>query len=615
METGHISIHAENLLPIIKKWLYSDKDIFVRELISNGCDAIAKRRTMGLQGEDAPRITVDVCKDKRTLSFTDNGVGMTGEEVKKYINQVAFSGASDFLEKFKDDHEQLIGHFGLGFYSAFMAGEKVRIETLSCQEGAQAVAWESDGGMEYQMEEIERASVGTTVTLLINAESDEFLDEHKIHETIEKYCAFMPVPIYLTVDGKAEERHHHHHHEGEEHDHDHEHEPEPLNDTAPLYLKNAKDVSDEEYRRFYQTTFQQFDDPLFWIHLNVDYPFNLKGILYFPRLTNQFGQNEGQVKLYAGQVFVADNIKEVIPEFLLLLRGVIDCPDLPLNVSRSFLQNDGYVRKLSDYITRKVADKLLSLFKGERESYDKYWDDIHPFIKYGCLRDHKFYDRVKDCLIYKTTDGKSWTLPELLERAKETHENKLYYTQDKERQSAALRLFADTDVLVMNTPIDNPFMQMIEGENAGLRFNRVDAELSDAMKAEAGGLDEEKCKKLTDLFTWALDDKDLKLQTQALKDQDTPALLMQDENMRRYLEAMRMWSNAGEMPEFPVEQTLVLNTANPLVQRLASMEQNDESRAFCQELKDLAELTLQPLSAERMSAFLQRTQQLLSHMG
>mgnify|MGYP002710595812 FL=1 len=347
---------------------------------------------------------------------------------------MAFSGASDFLERFKDNHEQLIGHFGLGFYSAFMAGEKVRIETLSCLEGSQAVAWESDGGMEYEMESIDRQAVGTTITLFINADSEEFLDAGQLRQTIQKYCSFMPVPIYLTVDGKPQE--HHAHEEGEEH----EHEPAALNNPSPLYLKAPKDVTEEEYKEFYRSTFLQFDEPLFWIHLNVDYPFNLKGILYFPRLQSQFGQNEGQVKLYAGQVFVADNIKEVIPEFLLLLRGVIDCPDLPLNVSRSFLQNDGYVRKLSDYITRKVADKLLSLFKNEREAYDKYWDDIHPFIKYGCLRDHKFYDRVKDCLVYKTTLGESFTLPELLERAKESHENKLFYTQDKERQSAALKL-------------------------------------------------------------------------------------------------------------------------------------------------------------------------------
>lgn len=611
MEKGQLSIHAENLLPIIKKWLYSDKDIFVRELISNGCDAIAKRRAMGLLGEESPRIVVDLSKEARTLSFTDNGVGMTAEEVKKYINQVAFSGASDFLERFKDNHEQLIGHFGLGFYSAFMAGERVRIETLSCLEGSQAVAWESDGGMEYEMESIDRQAVGTTITLFLNDDSEEFLDAGQLRQTIQKYCSFMPVPIYLTVDGKPQEQHVHEEGEGCEH----EHEPVALNNPSPLYLKAPKDVTEEEYKEFYRSTFLQFDEPLFWIHLNVDYPFNLKGILYFPRLQSQFGQNEGQVKLYAGQVFVADNIKEVIPEFLLLLRGVIDCPDLPLNVSRSFLQNDGYVRKLSDYITRKVADKLLSLFKNEREAYDKYWDDIHPFIKYGCLRDHKFYDRVKDCLIYKTTLGESFTLPELLERAKESHENKLFYTQDKERQSAALKLYEGMDVLVMNTPIDNPFMQMIEGENKDLRFARVDAELADALKGGEAGLDEEACKKLTELFTWALDDKSLKLETQALKDEATPALLMQDENMRRYQEAMRLWSQGGETASFPVPQTLVLNTTNPLIGRLATMEQDENSRSLCLELKDLAELSLQPLSPERMNEFLQRTLALLNHLG
>lgn len=610
MEKGQLSIHAENLLPIIKKWLYSDKDIFVRELISNGCDAIKKRRTMGRMEDEAPQIVVDVNKEARTLSFTDNGVGMTDEEVKKYINQVAFSGANDFLEKYKDNHEQLIGHFGLGFYSAFMVGGRVRIETLSCQEGAGAVAWESDGGMEYEMEPIEKDAIGTRITLFVNDESDEFLDSAHVRETIEKYCAFMPVPIFLSVNGElvTEHVHDHDHEEGEEHEH--VHAPVQLNTTEPLYLKAPKDVTDEQYKEFYYSTFRQFDEPLFWIHLNVDYPFNLKGILYFPHLSNQLGQYEGQVKLYAGQVFVADNIKEVIPEFLLLLRGVIDCPELPLNVSRSFLQNDGYVRKLSDYITRKVAEKLLSLFKNEREQYDKYWDDIHPFIKYGCLRDHKFYDRVKDCLVYKTVKGESFTLTELLDRAKDSHENKLYYSQDKDRQLAALKLYEGVDVLVMGTAIDVAFMQMIEGENAPLRFARVDAELSDALKGE-GGLSDEEQKKLCDLFAWALDEQSLKIETQALKDTETCAFILQDENMRRYAEAMRLWQGNGNMPVFPVEQTLVLNSANGLIKSLASAAQDEDSREMCREIRDLAELSLQPLEPERMSAFLQRTLKLL----
>ena len=418
MEKGQLSIHTENFLPIIKKWLYSDRDIFIRELISNCCDAVAKRRMVGQIPDDyQPRVTVRVDKEHRILSFTDNGVGMTAEEVRKYINQVAFSGANDFMEKYKDSGEQIIGHFGLGFYSAFMVADKVRIDTLSCLPDAKAVCWESDGSVEYTMEETEREEVGTTVTLYLNNESDEFLDGNTVKSTIRKYCSFMPTPIYCEVveDEKKHEHDHEdgcecgHDHEHEEncecgHDHEHEHEeevPEMLNTPNPLYMRAPKDCTDEDYKKFYRDTFHEWDEPLFWIHLNADYPFNLHGILYFPRLKNEI-TNEGQVKLYSNQVFIADNIKEIIPEFLLLLKGVVDCPDLPLNVSRSFLQNDGYVRKLSDYITRKVADRLTGMFKNEREQYESYWKDIHPFIKYGCMRDNKFYDRMKDAIIYKT---------------------------------------------------------------------------------------------------------------------------------------------------------------------------------------------------------------------
>lgn len=640
MEKGQLSIHAENFLPIIKKWLYSDKDIFLRELISNGCDAIAKRKTLGKMGEEEPVIVVDVNKQDKTLSFTDNGIGMTGEEVRKYINQVAFSGASDFLEKYKDTHEQLIGHFGLGFYSAFMVSAKVRIETKSCIEGESAVAWESDGGMEYQMEEITRDAIGTTVILYLNDDALEFAEEATVRTTIEKYCSFMPVPIRLSIAGELQmqtvpcEHHHedgeectceHHHEDGEECTCEHEHEegeaheekkePVVLNDIHPLYAKTPREVTAEEYKTFYRKTFHIYEEPLFWIHLNVDYPFNLKGILYFPRIKNEFGANDGQVKLYAGQVFVADNIKEVIPEFLLLLKGVIDCPDLPLNVSRSFLQNDGYVRKLSDYITRKVADKLNELFKNERETYDQYWDDIHPFIKYGCLRDDKFYDRVKDSLIYKTAKGESFTLPELTERAKEQgHENKLYYTPDEKRQAATVKLYDGMDVLVLGAAIDNPYLQHIEGKTPGLSFARVDAEVADALKGGENTLPKEDEDKLLALFKWALDNDSLKVQAQALKDEALPAMVLRDENMRRYMEAMRMWSGK-DMPELPLDATYVLNAANPLIRRLAAAEQNDESKALCLEIRDLAELAIEPLTPEKMNDFLMRTIALVNKLA
>lgn len=482
VEKGQLSIHTENFLPIIKKWLYSDRDIFVRELVSNCCDAVAKRRMTGETPEDySPRVTVRVDKEHRILSFTDDGVGMTAEEVRKYINQVAFSGANDFLEKYKDSGEQIIGHFGLGFYSAFMVADKVRIDTLSCMPGEKAVTWESDGSVEYTMEESEREEVGTTVTLYLNDESDEFLDGFRMKEILRKYCSFMPTPIYCEVaeDEKKEEAHEHEHGDGcgcedHEHEHEHEHAPEMLNTPNPLYLKAPKDCTEEEYKKFYRDTFHEWEEPLFWIHLNADYPFNLHGILYFPRLKNEFTANEGQVKLYSNQVFIADNIKEIIPEFLLLLKGVVDCPDLPLNVSRSFLQNDGYVRKLSDYITRKVADRLTGLFKNEREQYETYWKDIHPFIKYGCLRDEKFYDRMKDAIVYKTSKGEYETLQDYLDKAKDTHAGKVYYANDEDRQANTVGLYEERgiEVLVMGSPIDISFMQFIESKNSDVHFAR-----------------------------------------------------------------------------------------------------------------------------------------------
>ena len=441
-ESGNIAVHTENIFPIIKQWLYSDKDIFLRELVSNSCDAIQKLKRLSnigevnLDGQPALEVRVQVDKNKGIVKVIDNGIGMTAEEVKKYINQVAYSGAQEFIERYKDkpgEEGQIIGHFGLGFYSAFMVSKKVQIDTLSWQEGAEPVRWVSETGMEYSMEPSDsRTTRGTTVTLYIDDDSKEFLEAYRLREILNKYCSFLPVEIYfddLSVKDKKNKE-----------------EEKPINDTRPLWLKHPNDCTEEEYKEFYHKVFNDFNDPLFWIHLNVDYPFNLKGILYFPRLSNQFDTLEGQIKLYCNQVFVADNIKEVIPEFLMLLKGTIDCPDLPLNVSRSFLQNDGYVQKISAYISKKVADKLSSLFKNERDNYNKYWDDINPFIKYGCMRDEKFYDRVKNFIIFKNLDDEYITLDEYLDRNKDKHENQVFYVSDKDQQSQYIRLFKENDL-------------------------------------------------------------------------------------------------------------------------------------------------------------------------
>ncbi|MDR3084970.1 MAG: molecular chaperone HtpG [Christensenellaceae bacterium] len=604
MERGSLSIHAENLLPIIKKWLYSDQDIFVRELCSNAADAIAKRRALGLMGGEAPRVEVIVNKSENTLSFIDNGIGMTAEEIKKYINQIAFSGASEFLEKLSESGEQIIGHFGLGFYSAFMVAEKVRIETLSAQ-GGPAAAWESEGGMEYAMEEIERASVGSTIKLYLNAEAKAFLEGPAMRELLLKYCSFLQVPIYLREEGPEEAK------AGEEAEEGEKAEEKPVNTPSPLYTKQPSGCTEGEYKAFYREIFMDFEEPLFWIHLNVDYPFNLKGILYFPRVRPESIGNEGQVKLYSNQVFVADNIKEVIPEFLLLLKGVIDCPDLPLNVSRSFLQNDGYVRRISDYITRKVADRLTALFKEDRKAYEGYWDDLHFFIKYGCIRDEKFYERMKDCLLYQTSKGESLTLQEVLERAKEGHENQVFYAPNQQGHSLALSLYEGMDVVLLGTPIDNAFIQQIEGKNPGLRFIRVDSQLSDALKGE-GEVSAEDASALETLFKWALGDESAQIRVERLRENALPALLLQDENLRRYAEAMRLYG--GSMPDFPIPSTLALNLAHPLVSGLVGREQSDDTRALCLEIRDLAELSLQPLIPEKMTEFLLRTTALLAKL-
>ncbi|MDR2514406.1 MAG: molecular chaperone HtpG [Christensenellaceae bacterium] len=601
MERGSLSIHAENLLPIIKKWLYSDQDIFVRELCSNAVDAIAKRRALGLMQGETPRIELIVNKAENTLSFIDNGIGMTAEEIRKYINQIAFSGASEFLEKLSESGEQIIGHFGLGFYSAFMVAERVRIETLSAV-GGPAAAWESSGGMEYAMEEIEKASAGSIVKLFLNEESKAFLELSTLRGLLLKYCAFMQAPIFLREEGAEAQR--------PEEEAENEGE-KPINTPSPLYIRQPAACTADEYKAFYRELFADFDEPLFWIHLNVDYPFNLKGILYFPRVRPEQIGSEGQVKLYSGQVFVADNIKEVIPEFLLLLKGIIDCPELPLNVSRSFLQNDGYVRRISDYITRKVADRLTSLFKEERPAYEAYWDDLHFFIKYGCVRDEKFYERMKESLLYKTSKGESFTLPELLERAKEGHENQVFYAPSQQGQSLALRLYEGMDVVLLGTPIDGAFIQQIEAQNPGLRFVRVDSELGSALKGE-GEVTAEEASALEALFKWALGNENARIRIERLRENALPALLLQDESLRRYAEAMRLYG--GSMPDFPIPNTLALNLNHPLVAGLVGREQNDDTKALCLEIRDLAELALQPLSPEKMGAFLLRTTELLGKL-
>ena len=512
---GNLSINSDNLFPIIKKWLYSDHDIFYRELISNGCDAITKLKKLDMMGEyELPadykaKIQIIVNPDEKTLKFIDNGLGMTADEVEEYINQIAFSGATQFLEQYKDKTEgdQIIGHFGLGFYSAFMVSSNVEIDTLSFATGAKPIRWQSADGMQFEItEDGTRTERGTTITLTLAEDSEEFLDEYHLRSIIKKYCSFLPVEIYVENTDKLEEEakkkaeeaakkaEEGADNETSEEEPKEEIKPVPLNDTNPLWLKSPKDCTDEEYIKFYQQVFNVFDEPLFWIHLNVDYPFNLKGILYFPKLKNEFELVEGKVKLYNNQVFVADNIKEVIPEFLLLLKGVIDCPDLPLNVSRSFLQNDRDVSKISKHIVKKVADKLKSLYKNERENYEKFWDDIQVFIKYGCLKDEGFYDKIKEYILYKDLDGKYITLKDYLEYAKDKHENKVFYVVDKEQQSQYIKLFKEYDLnaVILDCTIDNNFITFLEYKESGVRFKRIDSDLSDVLKDK----DEEKDEKI-----------------------------------------------------------------------------------------------------------------------
>ncbi len=616
-QQGNISIHAQNIMPIIKRWLYSDKDIFIREMVSNGCDAITKQKMLSPGAEEDWRVTVTLDAEKGELTFSDNGIGMTAEEVEKYINQVAFSGAEEFLKNYEGDEKGgIIGHFGLGFYSAFMVADRVTIETLSGKEGASPVRWTSEDGMAFTMEDGSRTQRGTDVILHISEEEKEFLEEYRVREVLKRYCGFMATPVYFDVVKKEEPAK-----EGQEGEKAAENKepkgPELINDTPALWLKAPKDCTDEEYKKFYRDVFHTFDDPLFYVHLNVDYPFNLKGILYFPKLTNDFGTREGEIKLFSGQVFVADNIKEVIPEFLMLLKGVIDCPDLPLNVSRSFLQNDGYVKKLSAYITRKVADKLTGLFNSERDNYQKYWDDIHPFVKYGCMRDAKFFDQVKDTLLYKTTKGEYLTLQEYLSKNEgKLGGKKVIYTNDPTRQSASVAMYdaEGIDVVVMDALIDLNFLSFMEYSSGveGLTFARVDADsqtFQKEMTEDEKKQSEEDEKKLADVLHKATGKEDLTVKLASLKDESLPAMLTQEEQGRRFSEMSRIYGQDFKLPE---THTLVLNAANPVVKSLIGGEADEETRGLiAAQLYDLARMSTRPLEKEEVMAFLSRSNKLL----
>lgn len=636
-ENGNISIDTENIFPIIKKWLYSDKDIFIREVISNACDAISKFQRLVSLGEasvkedETYRVTVLVNKEKKTLKFIDNGIGMSEEEVKKYINQVAFSGATDFMEKYKDKMDEgkdIIGHFGLGFYSTFMVSTKVQIDTLSYQEGAEPVRWVCEGGTEYEIEPSEdRSTRGTTITLFLDDESLEFLEEYKVREIIKKYCSFLPTEIYLEDENKPKEEPKYEtkkNEDGTEYQELVEPEaPKPLNDTNPLWMKSPKDCTDEEYKDFYKKVFMDFNEPLFWIHLNVDYPFNLKGILYFPKLTHEVEIREGQVKLYNNQVFVADNIKEVIPEFLLLLKGTIDCPDLPLNVSRSFLQNDRDVAKISNHIIKKVADKLNELFKNNREEFNKFWPDIQIFIKYGCLRDEKFYDKVKDIIIYKNLKEEYVTLKDYLEANKEKHENKVFYANNEKQQSQYIKMFKeyDLDALILDCSLDDHFITFLEMHEQGVSFKRIDSDISDTLGSKTDENDEAQKavnKEIEDMFKNALGEKVNKLSVEGLKNSETPAMILISEESRRMAEMSKMYAQSGmNFPGmFNEEQTLVINNNNGIIKKLLEVSKNedkkDEVKFICEHILDLAKIANKELDANEMDEFIKRNNELLS---
>ncbi len=655
---GNLSINSDNIFPIIKKWLYSDHDIFFRELISNGCDAITKLKKLDMMGEyEIPednefKIRVIADSNEKTLTFIDNGIGMTADEVEEYINQIAFSGAEAFLAQYKDktNEDQIIGHFGLGFYSAFMVADKVTIDTLSYKEGAAAVHWECDGGPEFDMSDSDKTQRGTVITLYLNEDSLEFANEYRAREVMQKYCSFMPIEIYLenpnaepaydTIDkdevtekdtvietiveeAKTEEI--------ENEDGTKEikeispasekvkilRRPVSINDTNPLWAKHPNECSEEEYKDFYRKVFNDYKEPLFWIHLNMDYPFNLKGILYFPKLNTQYDTIEGTIKLYNNQVFIADNIKEVIPEFLMLLKGVIDCPDLPLNVSRSALQNDGFVKKISDYITKKVADKLSGMCKTERESYEKYWDDIGPFIKFGCLKDEKFCEKMNDYILFKNIDKEYLTLPDCLAKNEEKHKNMVFYVTDEIQQSQYINMFREEgiDAVILNHNIDEPFISHLEQKNDGVKFLRIDSDLNDSFKDEIREDDEEfknTADSLTEIFRKALNNEKLDVKVEKLKNESISSMVTLSEESRRMQDMMKMYGMAGMNPDmFGTNVTLVLNANNTLVKYILEHKESDHTDMMCEQLYDLALISHKQLSPEEMTKFIARSNEIM----
>ena len=618
-EKGSLSINSENIFPIIKKWLYSDHDIFLRELVSNGCDAITKLRKLEIMGEyqfpEGNHFSIQVIANptKKTLKVIDNGIGMTADEVREYINQIAFSGATDFLEKYKDkaNEDQIIGHFGLGFYSAFMVADKVTIETLSYQEGAKAVYWECDGGTEFEMSDSDKTTVGTEVTLYLNEDCYEFSNEYRVKEVLNKYCSFMPEEIYfVNTDAVGKET------EGEE-------EPKPVNETHPLWTKHPNACKKEDYIDFYRRVFNDYKEPLFWIHLNMDYPFSLKGILYFPKITNQYDSIEGTIKLYNNQVFIADNIKEVIPEFLLLLKGVIDCPDLPLNVSRSALQNDGFVSKISDYITKKVADKLSGMYKTDKEEYEKYWNDISPFIKFGCLRDEKFAEKMNDYVLFQNLSGKYLTFKECLEENKEKHENTIFYVSDRRQQGQYIDMFkkAKLDAVYLEHVIDTSYISQLEMKNEGVQFLRIDTDLDRVFRKRTSKKDQaeldEKAGKLQERLRKLTGKEKLEVSLQNLKNADVSSMLTVSEESKRMEDMMIQMGMMGmdntEFEQMRTPGTLVLNNNNELVQYVLSHAEDDAENAdmVLEQLYDLAKLGNEPLTPEEMSKFIARSNRIM----
>ncbi len=682
---GNLSINSENIFPIIKKWLYSDHDIFAREMISNGCDAITKLKKLEVMGEYTfpenykPEIHVVVNSEEKTLKFIDNGIGMTADEVEEYITQIAFSGATEFLEKYKDKttDDQMIGHFGLGFYSAFMVADEVHIDTLSYKEGAVPVHWTCDGGTEYDISDGNKNTVGTEITLFLNDESLEFCNEYRMREVIEKYCSFMPVNIYLSKENAEQEyetideselreddvvvEHIHEDAKTEEKENENGEKeivevspardrvkinkrPVSLSDPHPLWMKHPNECTEDEYKEFYRKVFMDYREPLFWIHLNMDYPFNLKGILYFPKINTEYDSIEGTIKLYNNQVFIADNIKEVIPEFLLLLKGVIDCPDLPLNVSRSALQNDGFVQKIAEYISKKVADKLTGMCKTDREAYEKYWDDISPFIKYGCIKDSKFAEKLHDYILFKDLDDKYLTLKDCIEAnkpqkeegdgekpeekkeetAEKTEEDKdsakkepekttIFYVTDPVQQSQYINMFkeAGKDAVILSHNIDDPFISHLEQKDQTIQFKRIDADLTEELKGE-GTADEETAKALTELFRKSLNKEKLEVKVENLKNDGVSAMMMLSEESRRMQDMMKMYNMYGMDPNmFGGQETLVLNANHPLVQYLAKNPESENGAVICQQLYDLAMISHKPLSPEEMTKFVQRSNEIL----